>query len=374
MPMFSVFDPKHVLQILCRLMLISIATLALGACSWFSGDDADSKEALLLAPLEVPPDLVTPVGDPRLARPVLPVMKKTGAISRSALAETPTVNEPNAPQSIGEQVLPQGKGVQRMREGQRRWLVVDAEPEQVWPLARGFLEMRGYRIQRDEPAVGLLETDWKEIFADDRADKQPTTEKIGRANWRERLRLRIEPAEQAGRTEIFLTQNHSQRGPDTADQQPQWELRPADEDRAVEMMNRLARYLAAENVQDAIPLQPIVASIEVDADNHTVLQLNTTFDIAWRRTSMALDGLGFTIEDHDRANRIFHIYNDLPSGLSEEELNFGKPKSATVREEYWVQLQESGEHTNLSIRNKAGQVDESRVAQHLLNLIQGQFK
>lgn len=370
MPMFSVFDPKNVLQILCRLLLIGIASLALGACSWFNGDDADSKEALLLAPLEVPPDLVTPVGDPRLARPVLPAVKKTGAVSRSALAATPTVNEPNAPQGIGEQVLPQGKGVQRMREGQRRWLVVDAEPEQVWPLARGFLEMRGYRIQRDEPAVGLLETDWKEIFA----DGKDATDKTGRANWRERLRLRIEPAEQAGRTEIFLTQNHSQRGSDTADQQPQWELRPADEDRAVEMLNRLARYLAAENVQDAIPLKPIAASIEVDADGHTVLQLNATFDIAWRRTSMALDGLGFIIEDHDRANRIFHIYNDLPSGLSEEELNFGKPKSATVREEYWVQLQERGEHINLSIRNKAGQVDESQVARHLLNLIMGQFK
>jgi outer membrane protein assembly factor BamC len=367
MPMSSVSDPKSVLQTLCRLLLISTATLALGACSWFSGDDAESRDAPLLAPLEIPPDLVNPVGDPRLARPVLPTVHKSKSSGSKALAIAPTVNETP---SIGEQVLPQGKGVQRMREGQRRWLIVEAEPEQVWPLARGFLEMRGYRIQRDEPAVGLLETDWKEIFA----DEKDATDKTGRANWRERLRLRIEPAAQAGRTEIFLTQNHSQRGPDTADQQPQWELRPADEDRAVEMLNRLARYLAAENVQDAIPLKPIAASIEVDADNHTVLQLDATFDIAWRRTSLALDGLGFTIEDHDRANRIFHIYNDLPSGLSEEELNFGKPKSATVREEYWVQLQERGERINLSVRNKAGDVDESQVARHLLNLIMGQFK
>jgi outer membrane protein assembly factor BamC len=371
MPMSSVFDPKRVLQTLFRLFLISTATLALGACSWFSGDDAESRDAPLLAPLEIPPDLVSPAGDPRLARPVLPTLHKSKSADSKTLAVAPTVNETP---SIGEQVLPQGKGVQRMREGQRRWLVVQAEPEQVWPLARGFLEMRGYRIRRDEPAVGLMETDWKVIFADDRADKQSATDKTGQANWRERLRLRIEPAEQTGRTEIFLTQNHSQRVPDATDQQPQWELRPADEDRAVEMLNRLARYLAAENVQDAIPLKPIVASIEVDADNHTVLQIDATFDIAWRRTSLALDGLGFTIEDHDRANRIFHIYNDLPSGLSEEELNYGKPKSATVREEYWVQLQERGDRINLSIRNKAGDVDESQVARHLLNLIMGQFK
>lgn len=278
------------------------------------------------------------------------------------------------PPSIGEQVLPQGKGVQRMREGQRRWLIVQAEPEQVWPLARGFLEMRGYRVQRDEPAIGMLETDWKPVLADALVDKKHATDKNGQANWRERLRVRIEPAGKAGYTEIFLTQRHSQRVSDAADETAKWELRPADTDRAVEMLNRLARHLAAENVQDAVPLKALAAEIKIDADGHTVLQLNTTFDIAWRRTSLALDGLGFTIEDHNRASRIFHVYNELPSGLTEEELKHGKPKSATVREEYWLHLQERGEQINLSVRNKAGQVDESQVARHLLNLLSGQFQ
>jgi outer membrane protein assembly factor BamC len=231
---------------------------------------------------------------------------------------------------------------------------------------------------RDEPAIGLLETDWKPVLADIPADGEPATDKNGQANWRERLRIRIEPAEQAGRTEVFLTQNHSQRVSattgDAADQTPKWELRPSDADRAVEMLNRLARHLAAENVQDAVPLKPLATEIKIDANGHTVLQLTTSFDLAWRRTSLALDSLGFTIEDHDRASRIFHVYNELPSGLSEEELKFGKPKSATVREEYWLHLQENGDFINLSVRNKAGQADESQVARHLLNLLQGQLQ
>jgi outer membrane protein assembly factor BamC len=234
--------------------------------------------------------------------------------------------------------------------------------------------MRGYRLQRDEPAIGLLETDWKPVLADALADKEHATDKNGQANWRERLRLRIEPADQAGRTEVFLTQHHSQRVTGTAEQTPKWELRPSDADRAVEMLNRLARHLAAENVQDAVPLKALLSEIKIDADGHTVLQLATTFDNAWRRTSLALDSLGFTIEDHDRASRIFHVYNELPSGYTEEELKFGKPKSATVREEYWLHVQERGDFTNLSVRNKAGQVDESQVARHLLNLLQGQLQ
>lgn len=376
MPMSCLFkkivSKKSVSYFISRLLFVGVATLSLSACSWFASDDPEAEDALLLSPLEIPPDLVTPKGDPRLARPILPTLKKSDG---SKLAGGAAVDcQCSEPPSIGEQVLPQGKGVQRMREGQRRWLIVQAEPEQVWPLARGFLEMRGYRVQRDEPAIGMLETDWKPVLADALVDKKHATDKNGQANWRERLRVRIEPAGKAGYTEIFLTQRHSQRVSDAADETAKWELRPADTDRAVEMLNRLARHLAAENVQDAVPLKALAAEIKIDADGHTVLQLNTTFDIAWRRTSLALDGLGFTIEDHNRASRIFHVYNELPSGLTEEELKHGKPKSATVREEYWLHLQERGEQINLSVRNKAGQVDESQVARHLLNLLSGQFQ
>ncbi len=363
MPMFSVC-PSLTVHSLSRLLLVGAVTTMLAACSWFGGGDPEAENALILSPLEIPPDLISPVGDPRLARPALPTVipAKTVVVDNNSLAASSADCDCNELPSIGERVLPAGKGVQRMREGQRRWLMVQAEPEQVWPLARGFLEMRGYRVARDEPAIGLLETDWKAVFADDASASS------AEANWRERLRIRIEPAEQVGRTEIFLTQRHSQRV------SGEWALRPADTDRAVEMLNRLARHLAAEEVQDAIPLQPLNARIESDADGHTVLQIKTTFDQAWRRTRLALDALGFTIEDQNRANRTFYVYNELPSGLSEDDLRFGKPRSATVREEYRLQLQERDEYINLSMRNKAGQVDESLVARHVLTLLLGQFQ
>lgn len=353
-----------------RSLLIGSMALTLGACSWFASDDPEAQDALLLSPLEVPPDLVTPKGDPRLARPTLPTKKKSDGLKQANAA--PVDCQCNEPPSIGEQVLPQGKGVKRMREGQRRWLVVQAEPEQVWPLARGFLEMRGYRVLKDEPAVGLLETDWKAVVAD--AADTSTTDKSGQANWRESLRIRVEPSEKAGLTDVFLSQRHSQRVSDASDEDPKWELRPADADRAAEMLNRLARHLAAENVTDAVPLKPVSTEIKIDGDGHTILELGANFDVAWRRTSLALEGLGFTIEDHNRASRIFHVYNDLPSRLSEEELKHGKEKSATVREEYWLHLQERDEKVHLTVRNKAGQVDESQVARHLLTLLQGQFQ
>ncbi len=348
-------------------LLITVTTLS--ACSWFAGEDGQAGDARLLAPLEVPPDLVTPKGDPRLARPVLPKLDNSSAKPAAQTVDC----QCNEPPRIGERVLPTGKGVQRMREGHRRWLVVEAEPEQVWPLVRKFLDMRGYRVQRDEPAIGLLETDWKPQYGDEKNTDTPA-ENEGQANWRESLRIRIEPSEKPGRTDIFLTQRNSQRVADESEQRSHWELRSADEDRAVEMLNRLAAYLAAEDVSDAVPLQPLKARIGVDSDQSTVIIVEAGFDLTWRRTGLALDALGFTIEDHDRTSRIYHVYNDMPSGLSEEELKFGKKKSATVREEYWIHVQEKGESTYIGVRNQTGEADESQVTRSLLVLLLGQLK
>jgi outer membrane protein assembly factor BamC len=349
--------PKNCL----RLLILSVLLMLLTACSWFA-DDEEMPDARVLAPLEIPPDLVTPAGDPKLARPNLPEAEMASASTSAQTADCRC----DQPPRIGERVLPAGKGVQRMRAGQRRWLVVEAEPEQTWPLVRKFLTMRGYRVQRDEPAIGLLETDWKAQFADENsADAQSG----GQSNWRERLRIRVEPAEDAGRTDIFLTQRNSQRS-----EGGEWQLRPADTDRAVEMLNRLARFLADKDVSDAVPLKGLQASIEVDVDENTVIIVKADFETTWRRTSLALDALGFTIEDHNRASRIFHVYNELPSGYTEEELKADDRKSATVREEYWIHVQPRDESTHVSVRNQAGKVDESTVARHLLTLLLGQLQ
>jgi outer membrane protein assembly factor BamC len=265
--------------------------------------------------------------------------------------------------------LPQGKGVQRLRDGQHRWLLVSAEPEQVWPLARKFLEMRGYRVSRDEPAVGVMETDWKNVF--DIADAEKESDGI--PTWRERLRLRLEPGQESNRTEVYLTQYRSERVTGT-DGSKQWQLRALDGDRAIEMLNRFARYLTAENVEDAISLAPVASKLGSDGDGGSVLIVEAGFAKVWRRTGIALDALGFVIEDRDRASRIYSVYNELSTGKTEEELKHGKPQSATVRENYRIRLDQKGETTVLSIRTKNGQVDNSDVAVHVLNLLHGQFQ
>ena len=340
--------------------VMSIAVLLTG-CSWFS-DEKEPGAATVLRPLEVPPDLVRPYGDDKLVTPA-------PAISSKQIQQAEDCRCNDRPPSIGERVLPPGKGVQRVRDGQHRWLLVSAEPEQVWPLARKFLEMRGYRVSRDEPAVGLMETDWKNIF--DIADAEKESDGI--PTWRERLRLRLEPGQQSDRTEVYLTQYRSERVEGT-DGGKQWQLRAPDDDRAIEMLNRFARYLTAENVEDAVSLEPVASKLGSGEDGGSVLIVEADFAKVWRRTAIALDALGFVIEDRDRARRIYNVYNELSTGKTEEELEHGKPQTATVRESYRIQLDQKGETTELSIRTQTGQVDNSDIAVHVLNLLHSQFQ
>jgi len=331
--------------------------LLLGGCSWFAEETAKDDKAPVLPPLEVPPDLIHPQGDPRLARPELPA----AALARTeAPAGTPC--RCDEPPRIGERVLPEGKGVQRVREGQNRWLRVSAEPEQVWPLVRKFLDMRGYRINTDEPAVGLLETGWKPIAG---ADGNTT-------DWRERLRIRVEPAEQAGFTELYLSQHSSERVTGE-DGETRWQLQAPDRERAIEMLNRLAQYLAAEDVQDAVSLDGINSRLDSD-DGATVLVVDAPYETAWRRIGLALDNLGFVIEDRDRSNGNYRIYNEISIGKSETELKYGRPQKGTVQEKYTVRLVATGEQTRVGIRTPKGEIDNSQAARHLLSQIGGQLQ
>jgi outer membrane protein assembly factor BamC len=352
-----------------RSLFVMSVVLLLAGCSWFSSDKEELGAAEVLSPLEVPPDLIRPFKDDKLVTPVPANSPKQTQPSK----KTTSCQCDDRPPSIGERVLPQGKGVQRLRDGQHRWLLVSAEPEQVWPLARKFLEMRGYRVNKDEPAVGLMETDWKNVFdiTGDNADAEKNTDGI--PTWRERLRLRLEPGQQSDRTEVYLTQYRSERV-EGAKNDEQWKLRQSDNERSIEMLNRFARYLTAENVEDAVSLAPVASKLGSDGDGGSVLIVEADFNKVWRRTGIALDALGFVIEDHDRASRIYSVYNELSTGKTEEELKHGKPQSATVRENYRVRLDQKGDTTVLSVRTKTGEVDNSDAAVHVLNLLHGQFQ
>ena len=332
-----------------RLVSVSLSVALLSACGWMSNKPADTGVEEL-PPLEVPPDLVKPHGKAPL---VVPEVKAKPQTAVDCASQAPELER------IAKRVLPPEKDVRIVRDGRHRWLQVEVEPEQLWPLARKFLVERGYRIAVDNPSIALIETDWKVIEAG---------EGISSA-LRERLRLRIEPGQVPGTTEVYLNQAQAERN-----DKGEWVLRSPDEERAAEMLYRFARYLGNEDVGQAMPLKALDARIERDADNNVRLRIGAPWEAVWRRAGMALDNLGYVIEDRDRANRLYTVYIEIASGKSEEEVKFGKPESPTVRLTYQLKVTEDNEETLISVLDSKGEPDNSAQARHLLTQLQGQFR
>lgn len=331
-----------------RCISLVLASSLLTACSLFSGGAHDSIASDVPA-LEVPPDLVSPKGREQLLVPE--VAAKTA--DADCAARGPELER------ISRRVLPPQKAVRFVRDGRHRWLAVDVEPEQMWPLARKFLIGRGYRIALDSPDIGLIETDWKARAGLDG----------GKSDLRERLRLRIEPGKLPGTAEVYLNQAQAERDADGV-----WVLRLPDEERSAEMLNRLARYLGDEDVGQAMPLTALDSTIERDEDNNMRLRIAAPWKAVWRRAGIALDNLGYIIEDRDRANRMYTVYTEVASGKTAEEVKYGKPDKATVRLTFILKVRDDDEETLISVLDKNGKPDNSQQASHLLVQIQSQFR
>ena len=115
-----------------------------------------------------------------------------------------------------------------------------------------------------------------------------------------------------------------------------------------------------------------------------VLMLNDGFDRAWRRVGLALDRIGFTVEDRDRAKGVFYVRyidpeedkGDTKKGGILSSLAFWKSdkKDLGDKGQYRVFLKEDQGQTVVIVQDKEGNLEESAISSRILNLLYGQLK
>jgi outer membrane protein assembly factor BamC len=89
-----------------------------------------------------------------------------------------------------------------------------------------------------------------------------------------------------------------------------------DGDLDAELLRRLMVKLGVEEKRaQQIVANPVVdkrADVVKESDSSVTLNLNDTFDRGWRRVGLALDRIGFVIEDKDRTSGLFFVrYADV---------------------------------------------------------------
>ena len=370
------------------------AVVTLGGCSTaqelFEGASSarkvDYKSAGQIPSLEIPPDLTAPTRDNRY---VVPEVK--GATTLSTYQAERRAQP--APGSTG--VLPAVDTMRIERSGTQRWLVVNESAEKLWPLVKEFWQENGFLVEVENSETGLMETDWAENRAKIPQDflrsmLGKVIDTLYSTPERDKFRTRLERGNDLKSTEIYLSHRGMMEIYTTETKsETRWQPRPPDPDLEAEFLRRLMIRLGAkeENAKQilAVTREAQRASLTKQADGSERLDVLEPFDRAWRRVGLALDRVGFTVEDRNRQKGLYFVrYADPERDMARidgekpgllSKLAFWKSDASKVTaEQYRVVVSQGGDRSQVQVLGKDGGVERSQTSRRILSLLHEQLK
>ncbi|MEO5677571.1 MAG: outer membrane protein assembly factor BamC [Usitatibacter sp.] len=383
-----------------RIVLAAAVLAAAAGCSGFGSKTSDYKGAQSRAaqPLEVPPELTAPTMDDRYAIPDPRAQTTYSAYSQRSSGAAAAVS-PNTTSTV----LPRVDGARLERFGDQRWLVIKGEPDKVWPVIREFWVDSGYPLAREEPNTGIMETEWYDDKS--RVPEDLVRRTIGRvipnifsSPRRDKFRTRLEKGAEPGTTEVFVSNRQIEEVYTTGNQdRTVWQSRPADRELEAEILSRMLVKMGVAQTQVAAaaaaapaPVRSGQAPVVPDARNAVLensgagpLVVNDAFDRAWRRVGLALDRVGFTVEDRDRSKGLFFVRYidpdvDLKSGQKEtlaDKLMFWRAAPKTSQPQYRIHVSDAGASmSQVQVQNSQGASESSSTGKKILTLLFEQLK
>jgi len=378
---------------LLRLKMVvaaAAATLLLAACSSLpsiQGDKIDYKSAgKKLPPLDIPPDLTRPTADDRYAVP--DINPKGGATYSVYSKERGGVPDPSK-----ATVLPSQENARIERSGSQRWLVVKGEPDAVWNVVKEFWQETGFLVNTENTDTGVMETDWAENRAKVpdgavRGFLGKLLDTMYSTSERDKFRTRLERSTEPGMTEIYISHRGMEEvyissGADN--KQTKWQPRPPDPDLEAEMLRRLMTRFGVQQerakVEVAAAQAPARATL-LKGQAGGMLSVNDQFDRAWRRVGLALDRVGFTVEDRDRSKGLYfvrYVDPDADNRTAQSKGFFAKlnPFSSKPKpsgERFSIQVKDGDSVSQVSVLDKDGNQEKSETANRILSLLYEQLK
>jgi len=365
-------------------MRLTLALLALFCGCSIENKKIDYKsEAKQTRPLEIPPDLSAPNTSDRYTVP-------------EANAATYSDYSQGQPTKPGAQpLLPQRGRARIERSGSQRWLVVDAPPEQVWPVAREFWQEMGFIIVTENAQTGIMETDWAENRAKIPQDALrnllgKVIDQVYSTPERDKFRTRLERGQQASTTEVYVSHrgmyemyvndaNLRQTG------RTVWQPRPADPELEAEMLKRMQMKFEGQKPVETAQAKPSAppeprAVVSKEAGGTPVLMMKDDFERAWRRVGLSLDRLGFTVQDRDRARGLYYVRYLNPdsdakkpgllSRLAFWESDSSKGKAA----DYRIVVADAKGGSEVKVLSADGAPEKSDSATRILTVLQEDLK
>jgi len=360
-----------------RLALYALLAALVSACA----KDLDRRylDASLGENLELPPDLT-----------------REETLSSFELPENISGEDPSVRNRVP--VLARVESLRLEGSGNHYWLSVEEPVDSLYQQVRNFWAAEGYRLVRDEPTIGIMQTEW--ILKEEGTTREGSFwDRLFKGDdlsaTQDQFRTRIE--RDGGRSRIYIAHRGTeykhviQTGdrllPNDKEDRT-WRWRRPEPELEIEMLSRLMIYLgleqaAVEQRKANIKLFEPRAFMEVDDDdNSPVLVLKDPYQIAWNRVYHQLERLNFEIEKAEfksglSGEGMFIVATDV---VEEKEDNggffsiFSSKKDRKVQKFFLVVSELSHEMTRVNIENSDGDLDTTPAGKELMALLFEQIR
>jgi len=378
------------------ILLPVLAAGLLAGCSsfqtdnWLPDNSVDyRKEKAADKNLEVPPDLTSRSIKDRAMVPEL------GGVSVSYSELESDARGRTVRDSGSGEVVPPIAGIELKRDEQERWLVIEGDADTVWNRTLDFWQQSGVLLVEQDPVTGVMRTSWLENRGDIKVDfltnaVRSVFDGLYDAGTRDQYRIRLERTGPKT-TELYLTHFGLEQEilTDTGGgaNQSVWNRRPRDPQLEAEMLRRLMVHLG---VSEDVAKARIAAGVEqskarsqlvVGATGSSLL-INDGFARAWRLAGLALDRVGFTVQDRNRDAGVYYVrYADPEADQGEKKgwlssLAFWRDDKVVAKDVvYQVQVKASSDtQTTVTVHDEKGQALESAVSKRILTLMHEQLR
>ena len=398
-------DGKLTLMVLNKkvgsLLLGSLTVISLTSCSAFDSlleaDRIDYKSATPKTPgqrLEIPPDLTQMQRDNRYS---IPEASSSGVVTASGYNQQQQEVRPALAGSPGVVAPKEATDIRIEKHGSQRWLVVNRSPEVLWPEIKEFWQDNGFLINVDSPDTGIMETDWAENRAKIPQDFIRRTlgkvlDSLYSTGERDKFRTRLE-RNADGTTEIYISHRGAQEELVGVNQDSTvWTARPSDPELEAEFLSRLMVQLSDINQKEKVKAKALAESKTVVlAPKATLVKENDTskvvvhepFDRVWRRLGLALDRVGFTVEDRDRSKGLYYVrYVDQDKdakntpakqkGFFEKMFTFSENEKVAQR--FQIAVREFDGKCDIVVLTDKGQPETTSTGKKIVNLLYEQLR
>ena len=209
--------------------------------------------------------------------------------------------------------------VEVKRDAYRRWLLVDKTPSEIWPLAKDFLQSFGFKIKKEDEALGIIETEYLESDPDvpdsSLGGFRAMLSDVLKAKYAlpiaDKYRIRIEATDDKSSSEVYLSLRSIEEV--VIDENTLWQSRAKDAELETEMLLRLMVFLGSDQsaaiskIQDTAEVERLPVSVYKTKRGYATLVFPYDPPKAWAHLGWALDELDVDIEDSDPFEQSYYV-------------------------------------------------------------------